>query len=103
MSGPRHLNFLFFVPPARIPCHRPRRAGPEALLRLVIAELGGVHGEGSGFLCDVSFGAGGNAEGQNVYQAFEKDKADNLRWLEEEGKVKVRAVLNLKIGRSIYV
>ncbi|KAI4155522.1 MAG: hypothetical protein L6R39_001215 [Caloplaca ligustica] len=29
----------------------------------------------------------------NVYRAFEEDKADNLRWLEEKGKVKVRAMV----------
>ena len=31
--------------------------------------------------------------GFNVYRAFEEDKVDNLRWLEEKGKVKVRAML----------
>lgn len=29
----------------------------------------------------------------NVYRAFEEDKADNRRWLEEKGKVKARTMV----------
>lgn len=31
--------------------------------------------------------------GFNVYRAFEEDKVDNRRWLEEKGKVKARAMV----------
>ncbi|KAL8685442.1 MAG: hypothetical protein Q9224_005816, partial [Gallowayella concinna] len=31
--------------------------------------------------------------GFNVYRTFEEDKVDNRRWLEEKGKVKVRAMI----------